>query len=384
MKRIRYAVALVTMIASTLLVGAGVGAGGANAADLAASGWWWRAQGGTGLAPGAAPPLPGSPAPVPVVPSPPTVPEGGLMVAGTPEGATAIAALRFELGEDETMPVLSLAIERESGGAAAILAACLTGSAWQPAAAGNWGDKPFAACSEGSVNGVLSDDATSFTFALGPLLTNGLIDVVLVPGTVEGAPEGANGSPFEVVFKAPTAASLQTTSGTPPDSASFDVPGIGGDSGFGDPGAGTGGDSFSAPETTPSADFSAPTSPSASFQTPTTPEVAAPAFTPAVEPESQGLTATAPAVERATRPIAATPADTTDPRVLAGIVLALGAAAILWSSQQATPGHTRLLGRFGGGAAVAGATAGAVPAMVPLKGGVGRFARVRSGAPPRL
>ncbi len=387
MGRVRYGLALALMMTSTVLVG--FGASDVNAATLAQAGWWWRAQGGTGLAPGAAPPLPGSPVPPPALPSPPTVPEGGLMVAGTPEGATAIAALRFELTADETMPVLTLQIERESGAPAAVLAACLTGSAWQPTAAGNWADKPFAACAEGSVNGVLSDDGTAFTFALGPLLSNGLVDVVLVPGTIPEAPAGANGSAFEVVFQAPTTASLQTTSGSPPDSASFDVPEIGGGDFGGDPGS-DGGGAFSPPPspTSSTGDFTPAPAGDTSFAAPSPPAPDANvAFTPALEEEEQGLTFTAPVVEAASRPIAATSDDGVDPRLLAGLILAIGAAGLVWSSQQATPVPSPLLARFGAGAVArastaAGAAPGVGPAVAP--GGIGRFARVRTGTAPRL
>ena len=61
-----------------LLVGAFVAAVGlltaapAGAAELTDAGWWWRLQDG--------------PAPLP---APPTVPPGGLLVQGAPDGATA-------------------------------------------------------------------------------------------------------------------------------------------------------------------------------------------------------------------------------------------------------------------------------------------------------
>src|SRR5439155_3063775 len=178
--------------------------GAVHAADLRAAGWWWQAKSG---ALGAAPL------------TSPDVPDGGLLVAGAPDGATAIAALRYSLDASETPSQLTLKVATDTGGASAVLAACPAGSAWKPASPGAWEDKPAAACDRGSVNGIRSADGSAWTFAVAPLATGGTLDVVLVPGKVAGAPTGADGSTFQLAFDKPGSDSLTTTrsfSGTVP------------------------------------------------------------------------------------------------------------------------------------------------------------------------
>ena len=318
----------------------------ADATTLTQSGWWWRVNDGS----------------LPVAPPAPQVPEGGLMVAGAPDGATAIAALHFELADDETSPVLTLTVAEngDQGGEGAILAACLTGSAWQPASAGTWTAKPFPACAEGSVAGVRAADGKTWTFALAPLLSDGIVDVTLVPGIDPELPEGANGSTFQLVFTAPTAASLTTTSGG--GGTDFVLP----DFGAPDPAPTFEGDSFTSP--TLGGDLALP------------PVDTAAAFTPALPEAEQGLTATAPVVQERNAPLDAAPvAAIRDNRGLGALVLTLGGGALLWSAQQPTPAPRRL-GPFQV-AEPAPTTAGAGPAATA---GLGRFARTRSGQAPRL
>lgn len=309
--------------------------GGADATELTQVGWWWRVEDGS---------LPAT------LPAPPTVPEGGLMVAGAPDGATAIAALHFELADDEVSPVLTLTVADggDQGGEGAILAACLTGSAWQPASPGAWTSKPAAACAEGSVTGVRSDDGTAWSFALAPLLSDGVVDVTLVPGVDPTLPEGANGSVFQLVFAAPTSASLETTAGGGP-SPDLALPDLGAFVASG----GGGPDAFAAP--TLGGELALP------------PVDAAASFTPALPQADQGLTATAPVVQERNAPLATSPVTAIeDHRGLAIAVLVLAGAALLWGANQAGAGR---------------AGSGLDSARVA---GVGRFARARSGPVPRL
>ena len=285
------------------------------------------------------------------------------MVAGAPDGATAIAALHFELDEGEGSPVLTLDVadNGDQGGERAVLAACLTGSAWQPEQGGAWTSKPFPACNEASVTGVRADDGGSWTFALAPLVSDGIVDVTLVPGVDPDLPDGANGSTFQLVFAPPTAASLATTSGegpsvpldlagfdeavaAPPADGSFAAPSIGGDLAL-PPGPVTGG------------------------------------FTPSLPAEDQGLTATAPVVQQRNAPLPATTpiAEVEDHRVLGVVILALCGAALLWSAQLPTPAPRRL-----GGLEAEVAHAEPSPTPGPEVAGLGRFARPRSGAAPPL
>jgi len=321
----------------------------ADAATLAKAGWWWRLNDPT--------------LPVPP-PPPPTVPEGGLMVAGSPDGATAVAALSFELDEGEASPILTLTTVSETGGETAIMAACVTGSFWNAASAGRWNEKPSAACEEGSVTGVRAADGSAWSFALAPLVSEGLVDVVLVAGTLPDVPSGApDGSTFEVVFEAPTAGSLATGAGTdeggtaPIDAPDFAAPG--GEA----PSPPPIGDSFTPPAIGGDLSLPAP----------------ADGFTPALPESDQGLTATAPVAQQQNPPLAAEPLaerDTKDARSLAAVVLVVGGAAALWASQRSTSSPGRL-GRF--------ATPGAAPeGILSAPGGLGRFARPRTGPVPRL
>ena len=308
-------------LGGTLVLGAalvGLAPASVHAATLTQAGWWWRVND---------PLLPAT------VPAPPTVPEGGLMVAGAPDGATAIAAMHFELASDEGSPVLTLTVAEngDEGGDGAVMAACLTGSVWQPESGGAWINKPFPACDQGSVTGVRAEDGKTWTFALAPLLSDGILDITLVPGLDPDLPAGANGSTFQLTFAAPTAASLATTSGgatpsiglpdfgapSPDANGSFDAPPAGGDFALPPPGA----------------------------------------FTPSLPAEDQGLTATAPLVQERNAPIASTPVDAVeDHKALAIAILAACGSALLCSAQAPTP----------------------APA------GLGRFSRSRSGSAPPL
>jgi hypothetical protein len=341
MRRVRAALGGALLLGAALL---GLAPSSAQATELTQTGWWWRVN---------------DPLVPATVPAPPTVPEGGLVVAGAPDGATAIAALHFDVDADQGSAVLTLAVAEngDQGGDSAVMAACLTGSVWQAESGGAWINKPFPACDEGSVTGVRSEDGKTWTFALAPLLSDGILDITLVPGLDPDLPAGVNGSTFQLAFVAPTTASLATTGGsatppielpefgapTPEAGGSFDAPAFGGDLAL--PPAG--------------------------------------AFTPSLPEADQGLTATAPVVQERNAPISATPIETVeDHKALAVGILAACGAALLWSAQLPTPALRRL------GGLDSGVTTGTPPA--PLAGppeasaGLGRFARARSGSAPPL
>jgi hypothetical protein len=340
MKPIRAALgsALVAAAAAVVMLPSG-----ADAGTLAQAGWWWRVNDGLPTAP----------------PAPPNVPEGGLMVAGAPDGATALAALHFDLSDGEGSPLLTLQVAEngDQGGEAALLAACLTGSAWQPASAGPWSSKPFPACSEGSVNGVRAEDGSSWTFALTPLLSDGVLDVTLVPLKDPTLPPGADGSTFQLVFEPPTAAALTTTTGGGGDfSSDFSVP-----------------DFTTSDFAAPTGDFAAPAGGDLSL-----PPVDSSGLSASLPQGEQGLTATAPVAQQQNAPLAASPvAAVEEHKGLAALVLALCGAALLWSAQLPVPAPRRL-GAFGA------ADAAVAEPPPPQTSGLGRFARTRSGAPPPL
>ncbi len=320
----------------------------ADAATLTQAGWWWRVNDAV------------LPATVPA----PLVPEGGLMVAGAPDGATAIAALHFDVDEGEGSPVLTLTVAENGdvGGERAVLAACITGSAWQAESGGAWLNKPFAACDQGSVNGVRTSDGKTWTFALAPLLSQGILDVTLVPGVDPNLPAGSNGSSFQLTFEAPTAASLTTTSGAAPgpvidpSGADLPTPGVSVGPGFDSPAFG--GD-LSLPPVAPTG-----------------------AFTPALPEADQGLTATAPVVQERNAPLAATPVGRVEEhQLLAVVILAACGAAVLWSAQLPTPAPRRLGPWQATGASTTTVAATSAPGS---DAGLGRFRRDRSGRAPGL
>lgn len=296
--------------------------------------------------------------------APPDVEEGQLLVEGTPEGATAIAAVRATLPEGATNPVLTLPTASAVGAEAAVLLACQTGSGWTGAHAGAWDAKPSPDCTQ-SVQGLVAEDGSSVSFALAPLQFGDQVDVVLTPGVVDGA-EGAPSSAFRIVFEGPDVSSIEVTEGTATGSGppppigppvSFDTsppPAIG---------AGSSGGSFTPP---------APSSGG---------EVALPPVRAALPETEQGATATAP-IAQAQQPLAAPALAATggsDGRLL-GVIVVLAAGALLyWSSQQPVP-QRQLLSRF---ASAAPHPVDVVPAPETV-GGLGRFRRERTGAARRL
>ena len=317
---------------SILLAFGTVGSTPVGSVEAPEAGWWWRTQTGVGQP----------------IPPPPTVPANGLMVSGTPEGATAVAAVRYLLEETETSPVLTLRISNEAGAATALVGACPAGSAWIPAHGGRWDTAPTAACELGSVNGVLSDDRKSMTFALSALVVSSVVDVVLVPGKVSGAPRGADGSAFQISFEPPDESSLAVTPADPDEETS--------DAGFAfDPGFGA------APET-----FLSDTG----FAPPV-------AFSPALEPQQQVVTPSAPINQRVASAQLPRRAEEAGGNLLGFLVAAAGLYALMRATK-GTPPPVRRLGPMAHRPVPVLAAVEAEPA------GLGRFARPRVGSAPRL
>lgn len=329
-KRLLGAAIALTGIAASLVVGGGA----ADAATLSKSGWWFRPQGTAGVL---------------VLPAPPGVPEGGLMVSGTHEGATAISAVRYEMMESESEPTLELAIANETGPSAVV--ACPVASDWAPAAAGRWDAKPLANCGVASVKGTKSADGKTMSFALAALENqDSVIDIALVP---------APGSTFSVTFAKPTSDSLKTTGGLGgADFSDFDS-GAALEAGDLDSGG-----SFDLDSSTMAGE-----SLSGSFSSALTDDTASAAATAA--PGERQLSAPA-----ANRPL---PVPGSDRGKAIALLLALGAlAAGFFVSQQQTPA-LRMLGSFAEGRRPTSTVTAA-----PQVGGLGRFARLRQGPPPSL
>lgn len=317
------AAGLLTVLGSSLSLDP---ARASSAASIDDVGWWWRLQ--------ANPAVP--------LPPPPGVAEDQLLVQGAPDGAVAIAAIAATLAEGEGMPRLTLAVAEGGDGAPpeAVLLACQAGSSWAGGPAKPWAEKPPPACEAGAAEGEQSEDGTSWTFDLSSLQFTDQVNVVLVPGVVEGQPEGANGSTFSVTFAAPTPESIEAEPGVeaPPldlssdfASGSYDA-GSTSDTSFSSPSFGSGSSSFAPVAALPEGE--------------------------------QGLTPVAPSVQ-ARQPVlpAVAAVDPRSPYARAvGVVLLLAGGAAAYLATKKTP----LVG----------------PDGVP--GGLAQWARPRWGAPPPL
>jgi hypothetical protein len=332
-RRLRALCAVVALLASSWVLGAD-----GDAAELTDASWWWFGNQG--------------PAPIP---APPTVPEGGLLVAGAADGAKAIAAVRFSLAEGESNPTLTLAVAEngDQGGEGAVLGACVAGSAWGGGEKGGpWEAKPNAACSTGSVQGIRAEDGKSWTFGLAPLVVSGEVNVVITPGMV--TPEAPVGSTFSLAFAPPTTAALTTTPGESSSSSGL----------FVDPATDFADEPVGALADDSSQIFSADT---------------VNAFTPSLPETSQGLTPTAPAVRQTTASNVVPPKPSGRSSAVAFLVLVMAVAVMVRLNKIPVPGLRRL-----GPLASGPGHAAPVVATTPELGGLGRFARRRTGTPPPL
>ena len=336
----------------------------ASAVTVDGAGWWWRTNTTT----------------VPVeVPPRADVGTDQLLVEGEPEGATAVAAVRFKLAEGESSPILTITPTPDSVvPPTAVIQACRVGSAWSPAQGGKWERKPIADCFA-SVQGIPSDGG-AITFALTPLQSGTDLEVVIVPGVDPNAVnDNAKFSAFSLKFTTPTAADLKTTtadagfSGTggdfsAPDPGSFgaDTDSSSGDSSSFDSGSSfdTGSSSFdsgasfgASPAFTQPADFAAPTA------------VESPAEAALAPTEQADVTGAAPV---AAAPVATT-TESNDGRTLGILVLLAGAALGFWAYSGSAAGR-----------GVAAVPVAPPPGAEPVIGGLGRFARPRTGPPPSL
>lgn len=166
-----------------------------------ATGWWWPFEDNITQTPRQNP-FPNS-----------------LYVAADPERTSgkeaAVAAVRLVVPEYTELHELVLVIDnsRSSPSTAIAVQACPTNMYWTEEEAGAITNAPIGDCAAGSARGVVTDGGTKVRFAIGPLVKDGFLNIVLMPQkTTASTPFVA---PFQVVFKKPDAGSISAT--THPD-----------------------------------------------------------------------------------------------------------------------------------------------------------------------
>lgn len=315
---------------------------GAIAPD--AYGWWavyQQAPGGSNL------------------PVPPGIPEDGIFVSGAPQtqagqtvGVAAFGAVRARIGEGSPARILLSVAEGYVAQADAVVLACPTTSHWDPFVNGRWEARPTYDCVRG-VQGTVSPTGDTVTFEMAGTAQKepGLLDVAIVPG-----------GPVRLGFQRPDPTSIQPA--------------------FEASGPGEEGDDTADSDDTSAFDptFDGSTGSDGSFFTDggalSLPVFAPDAPAPAAAPV---LTDASPSVGlRQAFPVSV-PLPLVDDRgeraMAAGLLLLMGAA--LWWFGGAQARAPRRLGSMGSAAV----DLDAVPARL---GGIGRFARARSGRPTRL
>jgi hypothetical protein len=181
--------------------GVALGITPAAAEEPTGLGWWWAGR---------------PTATLPALFSPvPSVPDGGLYVAGDPTRPSGISALRFQLDPDATAATLTLTIAETVG--TPLIDACVAAEGWEPAENGGWDQRPEPDCEAGSVTGTVNDDETEVHLAMFEFQSHdGVLDVVLVPGV---DPETERPASFSVAFEPPDAQALGVIAPTGTDTA---------------------------------------------------------------------------------------------------------------------------------------------------------------------
>ena len=291
-----------------------------------------------------------------------TVTGNNLEVGNDPAtGPNAIAAVRFTVPasidgasvDPSTVPaVLTLQVAPNTNVGTVAVAACVVQGDWKPAEGGSWNSHPNYSCSQGSVPARFSSDDKTAVLNLTPAMQRGagVYDLALVPSP--GVTD-----PFSVEFLPAGAGALALGSGSPPasqggspvDTTPYAAPvPFGADAGL------SAGSNFGASTVAPGSALPlspAPPAAAASSNQNATPFVTSP------------LRRTIP-FKRGQRAIAL------------AILLALVAALWWFGGQQGRA--PRLLGSLGE------ASSPASSELYVAMGGIGRFARPRTGPPPRL
>lgn len=130
-------------------------------------------------------------------PAPPQVPAGGLYVAGSPAGATAVSAVRLVLNPGLTATALTL-VSAQTISSLAVDASVTTAS-WKAGDNQSWAGRPAAGAP--LVHGVLQPDGKTLRFDLSAARCISVCSLVLTPGagaTFDAAFDKVTSSTFTV------------------------------------------------------------------------------------------------------------------------------------------------------------------------------------------
>ena len=150
------------------------------------AGWWSETNAGLGVS---------------AVPA--QVPSGGLYVENGFSGPVAMSALSFDVPAGATVGQMTLQMTGNPVITSPPVACALTpaGQGFKAADGGAWSDRPAYDCSQGQVTATVASDKSSVSFAVGPLLHNGVVAVAVLAG----------GPADQIVFKAPGTDTLAVT-----------------------------------------------------------------------------------------------------------------------------------------------------------------------------
>lgn len=184
--------ALVALVLPALHPGPG------SAVEVPDSGWWWRAQ-QQSIVP---------------IPAPPIVPPSGLYLSVVGDEPSAVAAVRYRLGEGEVPDTLRLLVGEDSEAGTGVVYACRTTGEWSNVSAGAWAERPTWDA-DACVEGTRSDAGDSWSFRPAALVMGSVLDVVLVP-TSEAT--------YSVAFEAPSTPDLTLQSDPGPTHGETESP----------------------------------------------------------------------------------------------------------------------------------------------------------------
>ena len=330
--RMRRVLAAVLIAGGSLL---GWTASAVDAASVMDAGWWDRNA--NALIPALDPP-----------------PDGALRVANDPAGTSAIAAVRFQLDAGETGPTLTLRVTGDPVPEGAAFVACPTTSEWSGASGAPLEEAPEFDCEAGTALGLVAGDGTSVAFDISQLTQDALVDVVIAPSPTGESPVTDT---YAIDFEAPVGTDVTAAGPAPAAPSGSGGSPSGGGAAAPAPAIG-GGSSPSSPSFTPSPSSGGSFSPAG--PTVTVPGVETPAAggtptagTPSVTTPVDGEQAAAPLAE---------PSSSKRWIGLLTAAAIIGIGAYLWRADKAR----------------------AVLSAGPVLGGLGPFARERTGPAPEV